>query len=70
VVLLNDWESHETEESYRSALQFKLFAFHFINSYCSLFYIAFWLQDMARLRSMLMSLLLTKQVRPGNTGPI
>jgi len=42
VVFLNDREGHRSPEEYETSLQFKLFAFHFVNSFCSLFYIAFW----------------------------
>jgi hypothetical protein len=38
------WQEHETQEAYRLSLRLKLLAFHFINSYCALLYIAFWLQ--------------------------
>jgi hypothetical protein len=44
VVFLNDNEGHRSPEEYETSLQFKLFAFHFVNSFCSLFYIAFWLK--------------------------
>ena len=38
---LNDWENHRTETEYTDALVIKTFAFQFVNSYASLFYIAF-----------------------------
>lgn len=38
---LNDWENHRTATDYTDQLIFKTFAFQFINSYMSLFYIAF-----------------------------
>ncbi|XP_071481408.1 anoctamin-7-like [Diadema antillarum] len=38
---LNDWENHRTQSDYENALIVKLFAFQFVNSYSSLFYIAF-----------------------------
>ena len=38
---MTDWENHETESNYYDALTFKLFCFQFVNSYASLFYIAF-----------------------------
>ena len=38
---LTDWENHETESNYVDSLTFKLFCFQFVNSYASLFYIAF-----------------------------
>ncbi|XP_038055493.1 anoctamin-4-like isoform X2 [Patiria miniata] len=38
---LTDWENHRTQSQYDDALILKLFAFQFVNSYASLFYIAF-----------------------------
>lgn len=38
---LTDWENHQTRTKYEDALILKLFGFQFINSYASLFYIAF-----------------------------
>ncbi|GAB1601591.1 hypothetical protein Ahia01_000437500, partial [Argonauta hians] len=38
---LNCWENHRTKSSFDDALIIKLFAFHFVNSYSSCFYIAF-----------------------------
>lgn len=38
---MNDWENHETETQYNDNLAVKLFLFKFVNSYISLFYIAF-----------------------------
>ena len=35
------WENHRTDSSFESALIFKTFAFQFVNSYFSFFYIAF-----------------------------
>ncbi|OAF70408.1 hypothetical protein A3Q56_01867 [Intoshia linei] len=40
-VKLTDWENHQTETNYNNALIIKLFSFHFINSYTTPFYIAF-----------------------------
>ncbi|XP_078078837.1 anoctamin-7-like [Mustelus asterias] len=40
-VKMTDWENHRTQTNYNDALILKLFAFHFANSYSSLFYIAF-----------------------------
>lgn len=40
-VWMTDWENHETETQYLDNLALKLFLFKFINSYISLFYIAF-----------------------------
>ena len=39
--VMTNWENHETETQYSDNLALKLFLFKFINSYISLFYIAF-----------------------------
>ena len=38
---LTDWENHEVDTTYNANLASKLFLFQFVNSYNSLFYIAF-----------------------------
>ncbi|XP_076446692.1 anoctamin-7-like isoform X2 [Babylonia areolata] len=38
---LTEWENHRTQTKFDDALIFKLFAFQFVNSYASCFYIAF-----------------------------
>jgi len=40
-VRMNEWENHRTETSYHDNLLFKIFLFQFVNSYTSLYYIAF-----------------------------
>jgi len=40
-VKLNNWENHRTDSEYENSLIIKIFAFYFVNSYTSLFYIAF-----------------------------
>jgi len=40
-VKLNDWENHRTHSYYYDNLLFKIFLFQFVNSYTSLYYIAF-----------------------------
>jgi len=40
-VKLNNWENHRTDSEYENSLIMKIFAFYFVNSYTSLFYIAF-----------------------------
>ena len=39
--ILTDWENHRTQTEYDDALVLKTFIFYFVNSYASLFYIAF-----------------------------
>ena len=55
-------ENHRTEESHKNNLIIKKILFQFINSYLSLFYVAFYLQDIERLRSLLTTILITRQV--------
>mmetsp|Transcript_1511 Transcript_1511/g.2180 ORF Transcript_1511/g.2180 Transcript_1511/m.2180 type:complete len:752 (+) Transcript_1511:51-2306(+) len=59
---LTEWENHKTRSEHRDALIFKLTAFNFINSYLSLFYIFFWLQDLPRLKRYLKTLMCTSQI--------
>ncbi|XP_050715998.1 anoctamin-8-like isoform X3 [Eriocheir sinensis] len=61
-VWLNDLENYRVEETYQNHLIIKLAVFRFVNSFLSLFYIAFYLQDMERLKEQLAALLLTRQV--------
>lgn len=44
-VLLNDWENHETETIYNNQLAVKSFIFKFVNSYSTLFYLAYFKGD-------------------------
>ncbi|XP_077988796.1 anoctamin-8-like isoform X2 [Glandiceps talaboti] len=59
---LNDLENYRTEETYENHLIIKLSVGQFMNSFMALFYIAFYLQDMMRLRQQLAALLITRQV--------
>ncbi|XP_046581534.1 anoctamin-8-like [Haliotis rubra] len=61
-VWLNDKENYRLEETYENQLILKLVMFQFVNSFLSLFYIAFYLRDMDRLREQLAALLITRQV--------
>ncbi|CAN0046190.1 unnamed protein product, partial [Sphacelaria rigidula] len=58
---LNNFEEHSTDVRKKNMLVIKMFAFQFINSYCALFYVAFWLKDLNRLRSLLTTMLMVKQ---------
>ena len=40
-VLLTNWENPRTKSEYQNALTFKMYVFEFVNTYSSLFYIAF-----------------------------
>nr|XP_032824516.1 anoctamin-8 [Petromyzon marinus] len=59
---LNDRENYRLQTTYEAHLIIKLVMFQFINSYLSLFYIAFYLKDMKRLKEMLAALLITRQL--------
>jgi hypothetical protein len=38
---LTKWECHKTKEAYKSSLIYKQFAFQFVNSYASFFYLTY-----------------------------
>ncbi|XP_029849538.2 anoctamin-8 [Ixodes scapularis] len=59
---LNDKENYRLDEDYENQLIIKIAVFQFINSFLSLFYIAFYLQDMDKLQEQLAALLITRQV--------
>ncbi|XP_022912435.2 anoctamin-10 isoform X1 [Onthophagus taurus] len=59
---LNDKENYRLETKYENHLIGKVALFQFINSFMSLFYIAFYLQDQARLKEQLAALLISRQV--------
>lgn len=59
---LNDREMHRFHSTYNNSLIIKLFVFQFVNSYCSLFVIAFWFQDIDKLGSQLAGILITGQI--------
>ncbi|XP_022784864.1 anoctamin-8-like isoform X1 [Stylophora pistillata] len=59
---LNDKENYRLQETYENHLIIKLVSFQFFNAFLALFYIAFYLRDMDRLKTQLAALLITKQV--------
>ncbi|CAB3226043.1 unnamed protein product [Arctia plantaginis] len=59
---LNDKENYRLETKYENHLIVKIALFQFVNSFMSLFYIAFYLQDMDKLKEQLAVLLITRQV--------
>nr|CAI5824444.1 unnamed protein product [Callosobruchus analis] len=61
-VWLNDRENYRLETKYENHLIGKVALFQFVNSFLSLFYIAFYLQDQARLKEQLAALLIARQV--------
>lgn len=61
-VWLNDMENYRTEDTYEDHFVIKLLLFQFVNSFLALFYTAFYLQDMDKLKELLAALLITRQV--------
>lgn len=59
---LTDRENHRTQAQYERHRVVKLIALEFVNNFLSLFYIAFWLQDVNLVRSQLMTQLIVFQV--------
>ncbi|GAU94318.1 hypothetical protein RvY_06113-3 [Ramazzottius varieornatus] len=61
-VWLTDRENHRLQSHYEFHLIWKLLLFNFVNSFSSLFYIAFWVQDLVLLRTHLAAQLITNQM--------
>ncbi|RWS27221.1 anoctamin-8-like protein [Leptotrombidium deliense] len=61
-IWLNNKENYEHEEVHENHLIIKLVLFQFVNSFLSLFYIAFYIGDMDKLKYQLAALLITRQV--------
>lgn len=59
---LTQWENHRLESAYNNHLIVKLVLFYFVNCFYSLFYIAFYLQDIELLRRHLGALMITSQL--------
>lgn len=56
-VFMNDFEAYPTRIEAERNLVLKRFVFQFVNRYSALFYTAFYLQDIEKLRSLLLSML-------------
>lgn len=61
-VRLTEWELHRTFSEYNEALALKLFMFQFVNSYASLFFIAFHSRSFYRLQYQLFFVMFVGQV--------
>ncbi|XP_014238165.1 anoctamin-8 isoform X3 [Trichogramma pretiosum] len=61
-VWLNDLENYRLDTEYENHLICKVALFQFVNSFLSLFYIAFYIQDTERLKEQLAALLIARQV--------
>ncbi|GFO25413.1 anoctamin [Plakobranchus ocellatus] len=59
---LNKYENHRLQSSYENHLIVKLILFEFINCFICLFYVAFYLQDRALLKTFLGTVLVTQQI--------
>merc|ERR1719282_944383 len=55
-------ENYKLESNYEDQLVMKLILFQFVNSFLALFYTAFYLQDIEKLKELLAALLITRQV--------
>ncbi|XP_042868848.1 anoctamin-10-like [Penaeus japonicus] len=59
---LTDWENHRTQRDYDWHRVCKLVIFDFVNNFSSLFYIAFYIQDMDMLCSQVATMLIVTQM--------
>ncbi|XP_037911373.1 anoctamin-8 isoform X2 [Hermetia illucens] len=61
-VWLNDKENYRLQSKYENHLIAKVALFQFVNSFLSLFYIAFYLRDQEKLKEQLAGLLISRQI--------
>uniref|UniRef100_A0A914CUP9 Anoctamin n=1 Tax=Acrobeloides nanus TaxID=290746 RepID=A0A914CUP9_9BILA len=61
-LFFNDLENYRTDDEYENFLISKIVLFQCVSAFGSLFYIAFYLNDMARLQETLATLLITRQL--------
>lgn len=59
---LSEWENHRTQEQFERHVVSKLILFEFVNTFLSLFYIAFYMQNIPMLKSQVFSMLITSQI--------
>jgi len=59
---LTEWENHRTQEQFERYVVSKLVLFEFVNSFLALFYIAFYMGDVAMLKSQVFTMLIVQQV--------
>jgi len=59
---LTTWENHRTQEQHDTHITIKLVTFEFVNTFLALFYMGFWMQDIAGLRGQLFTTLIVQQV--------
>jgi len=56
------WENHRDTQSYENSKISKIFQFTFVNSYICMFFLAFWDRSVTQLATMLMAMLVVKQI--------
>ena len=61
--LLNDLENYQTQADHERWLVTKMVTLKFVSTFSSLFYTAFWVQDMSKLRRRILIMLIIDQVR-------
>ncbi|KAA0201315.1 hypothetical protein HAZT_HAZT002595, partial [Hyalella azteca] len=61
-VFLTEWENHRTQLEHDWHRMAKLVVFEFVNNFSSLFYIAFYIQDLDMLRSQVATMLIVTQM--------
>lgn len=59
---LTTWENHRTQEQHDTHITIKLVTFEFVNTFLALFYMGFWMQDIAGLKAQLFTTLIVQQV--------
>ena len=59
---LVDYECHDSKIEKENNRIYKIFALQFVNRFCMLFYVTFYLQDMERLQKTLKTLLVQGQI--------
>jgi anoctamin-10 len=59
---LTEWENHRTQEQFEKHAVSKLILFEFVNTFLATFYIGFYLQDVAMLKSTVSTMLVVSQI--------
>ncbi len=59
---LTEWENHRTQEQFEKHAVAKLILFEFVNTFLALFYIGFYMQDVAMLKSQVTIMLIVSQI--------
>merc|ERR1711860_407690 len=59
---MGEWENHRTQDQFERHVVIKLVLFEFVNTFLALFYIGFYLKDVAMLKSQVFLMLLVMQI--------